>query len=258
MNALTRFEGFVENLLEGSLTGMLRGKLQPVEIAKRLSRSMESSKSISIGRIFVANDYHVYLSPKDYQRLEPIRATMERELAEYLAGVAREQRFSLVSKPTITLKAEEALPTRQMRVEARFSETPAVTAPAAGDQPPLEIGQTRRFDAEQLKRSLRGVAANKAALVCGSGATNGMRYYVDKPNVTMGRGLGNEIVVDDPRVSRHHAEIRLTGGKICIYDLKSTNGTWVNRQRITESVLANGDVISLGGVEFTFETTPGL
>lgn len=255
MGALTKFESFVENLLEGSLTRMLRGQLQPVEIAKRLTRVMEGSKTISVGRVFVANEYYVHLSPGDFQRLESVRATMERELAEYLAGVARERRLSLLGRPLVKLQSSEKLLPRQVRVEARLAEDYETTSPAAGEPSPAEFGQTRRFDAEQLKRSLRNVV-DGAALVATSGPLGGMRYCIDKPTITIGRGLGNDIVIDDPRVSRQHAELRITGGKVCIYDLKSTNGTWVNGRRVIECVLSDGDSVSLGGVEYFFKMGP--
>lgn len=253
MGALLRFEAFVENLLEGSLTRLLRGQLQPVEIAKRLARAMETSKTVSVGRVFVANQYSVYLNLRDFQRLESVRATMERELAEYLAGVAREQNFFLISKPLIKLELGDGLPPRQIRVEARLTEQPAPTGPAATDLSLLDLGQTRRFESEQLKRAPR-VVTEKAALVVSSGPTIGTRYFIGKPTMTIGRDLGNDIVIDDSRVSRHHAEIRHTAGKVSIGDLNSTNGTWVNGQRTTERILANGDRISIGGVELFFET----
>ena len=254
MDALARFEALVENLLEGSLTRMLRGQLQPVEIAKRLTRAMEDSKTISVGRTFAANEYHVYLSSKDFQRLEAVRSTMEHELAEYLTGVAREQRLSLISKPAVKLEARENLPTRQVRVEARLVEQPSIVAPAAQVDTPLDIGHTRKIEAEQVKRSLRS-SGTRASLLISSGASSGARNPIDKPTVTLGRGLGNDVVLDDPRVSRHHAEIRVLGGKYCLYDLKSTNGTHVNGQRITERVLSDGDTISLGETELVFENS---
>ncbi len=255
MSAIARFEAFVENLLEGSLTRMLRGQLQPVEIAKRLTRAMENSKTISVGRVFVANEYDVHLSVVDFTRLESVRTTMERELAEYLAGIAREQHFALLSKPVVKLAPDESLLPRQVLIDARLAENSSATAPAVAEPLPADFGQTRRFDSEQLKRSMRNVVDN-AALVANSGPSVGMRYDINKPTISIGRGFGNDIVIDDPRVSRHHAEIRVTGGKACIYDLKSTNGTWVNGHRVTERALANGDEVSFGGVEYFFESAP--
>lgn len=254
MGALAKFEAFVENLLEGSLTRVLRGQLQPVEIAKRLARALDDSKTVGVGRVFVANEYRVRLSVADFQRLESVRATLERELAEYVMGVARERGFSMVAKPIVRLDPSDDLAPRQMQVEARLSESPSC-ADIESATVPSDFGQTMRFSPEQVKRSLKSTGAS-ALLVSVDQSEPLGGQVVDKPVVTIGRALANDIVIDDARVSRYHAEIRAVGGKYCLYDLKSTNGTWVNGRKVTESVLTSGDMVSFGGVEFRFDV-PG-
>jgi len=64
--------------------------------------------------------------------------------------------------------------------------------------------------------------------------------------------LDNQLVVDDPRVSRYHAQIRYVRSHFTIFDLNSTGGTFVNGQRTTQSVLYPGDVISLAGMPIVF------
>ena len=70
--------------------------------------------------------------------------------------------------------------------------------------------------------------------------------------VTIGRRLDNALVIDDPRVSRNHAQLRSEAGRYVIYDLSSTGGTFVNGKRITQCVLYPGDVISLAGVPLIY------
>jgi pSer/pThr/pTyr-binding forkhead associated (FHA) protein len=65
--------------------------------------------------------------------------------------------------------------------------------------------------------------------------------------VNIGRRLGNHIVIDDPRVSRSHAQIRALRGRYVLFDLNSTGGTFINGQRIKQHSLKPGDVISLAG-----------
>ena len=67
--------------------------------------------------------------------------------------------------------------------------------------------------------------------------------------ITVGRDPKNDIVLDDRRVSRRHAEVRLRLGRYTLYDLQSTNGTFVNGRRIAEMVLSNDDRITIGGAE---------
>jgi pSer/pThr/pTyr-binding forkhead associated (FHA) protein len=70
--------------------------------------------------------------------------------------------------------------------------------------------------------------------------------------VNIGRRLDNRLVIDDPRISRNHAQLRAIKGRYVIFDLNSTGGTFVNGQRTSQSVLYPGDVISLAGVPLVF------
>jgi pSer/pThr/pTyr-binding forkhead associated (FHA) protein len=70
--------------------------------------------------------------------------------------------------------------------------------------------------------------------------------------VNIGRRLENNLVIDDPRVSRNHAQLRAIKGRFVLFDLNSTGGTFVNGQRTSQTVLYPGDVISLAGVALIF------
>ncbi len=72
-------------------------------------------------------------------------------------------------------------------------------------------------------------------------------YELNKGIITLGRDITNDIVINDPEVSRHHARLTQTGTGYTLEDLGSTNGTFVNGQRLTGArVLANGDMVGLG------------
>ncbi|MCJ7432223.1 MAG: FHA domain-containing protein [Anaerolineales bacterium] len=75
---------------------------------------------------------------------------------------------------------------------------------------------------------------------------------LDKVLITFGRSHDNTIVVDDPRVSRHHVEIRVIRKQFVLFDLSSTGGTYVNGQRTSQIILYPGDLVSLAGVNFVF------
>jgi pSer/pThr/pTyr-binding forkhead associated (FHA) protein len=70
--------------------------------------------------------------------------------------------------------------------------------------------------------------------------------------VNIGRRLENNIVIDDPRVSRTHAQLRAINGRYVLFDLNSTGGTFINGQRVIQSVIYPGDVISLAGVTLVY------
>ena len=72
------------------------------------------------------------------------------------------------------------------------------------------------------------------------------------PFIKIGRQLDNHIILEDPRVSRSHAQIKLVNDRFVIFDMNSTGGTFVNGKRISQSVMYAGDVISLAGVVFIY------
>ena len=77
-------------------------------------------------------------------------------------------------------------------------------------------------------------------------------FPLTEPVVNIGRRLDNQLVIDDPRISRNHAQLRAIKGRFVIFDLNSTGGTFVNGQRTSQSVMYPGDVISLAGVPLVF------
>ena len=77
-------------------------------------------------------------------------------------------------------------------------------------------------------------------------------YPLVKALINIGRSLENDLVIDDLRVSRTHAQLRAISGQYVIFDLKSTGGTFINGHRITQAILYPHDTISLGDVNLTF------
>lgn len=81
----------------------------------------------------------------------------------------------------------------------------------------------------------------------------GRIYPLDQAVISIGRMLDNDLVIDDPRVSRHHAQLRAVDGHFVLFDTNSTGGIFVNGRRISETILYPNDSISLAGVTFTFQ-----
>ena len=77
-------------------------------------------------------------------------------------------------------------------------------------------------------------------------------FPIGKQTTHLGRLLENDIVIQDPKISRHHASIRFENGNFIIFDNDSTGGTYVNNQQISKCVLSSGDLISLADVEMMF------
>jgi pSer/pThr/pTyr-binding forkhead associated (FHA) protein len=97
-----------------------------------------------------------------------------------------------------------------------------------------------------------GVAPGTAMLIVRRGPSEGTSFLLDADVTTLGRGDFADVVLDDVTVSRNHAEVRRTPEGWQLRDVGSLNGTYVNRERIEEVVLAGGDEVQIGKYRFVF------
>ena len=242
MSALSRFESFMENMVEGSVARLFRSPVQPAEIAKRLERAMEAQQTISVRRVIVPNLYQAFLNPQDFAAFQPIRAEMEREMATYLAELADERSFTMLEHPRVELAADQDVPRRGIQVLAETSSAPS---PVAGAE------RTQIFQPPPSTAAPAQAQAKARLLLSAADGTHVIP--LESTPLTIGRGLNNDIILEDTRVSRHHAQLRYRARRFWVADLGSTNGTYVNDEHVAERSLRDGDVISLGGLELTFK-----
>lgn len=238
MSAMSRFEQFMENVVEGSVARVFRSPVQPVEIAKRLERAMESQQTIGVRRIIVPNAYRVFLNPQDFAAFQPIQAELEREMGTYLTELAAERDFAMLEHPQVELAEDSAIPRRTIQVVA---ETTTQAAPE---------GSTKVMTGTAVLQA--PPQSNSSALLLLETSKGVHPIPLEMTLLKVGRGLENDIVLEDARISRYHVQLRYKNRRFWITDLGSTNGTFVNGERISESALRNGDLVSLGGVELTF------
>lgn len=245
---MERVEAFVSRVIEGWSARLFGAKLQPVQIEKRVIRTMEAHQTISLSKTFVPNSYVVSLSPSDWAQFEQYRRSLERGLGETLLAAARERGYTLLAYPSVEIEKDDDLPPGDIRVSCALVDASGEEV-EAGDAKQLgavESGHTMVLDREALLRDRP--RAPKASLQQKDAAP----VSLGPDPVLIGRDPQNDVVIDDRRVSRKHAEIRLRLGRYTLYDLQSTNGTYVNGRRVAEKVLDDGDRISLGGLEITF------
>ena len=240
MSALSRFESFMEGLVEGNVARLFRSPIQPAEIGKRLERAMESQQSISLGRIIVPNDYKAHLHSDDFAAFAPVRQNLEQEMARYLAELARERGFSMLNYPKVELVSDASIKPRSIMVTGQMTEP---TASTSGNTQMMSIDSGPRQAANQTRATL--------ILYTDQGEH---RIPLDTSVLNVGRALNNDIILEDSRVSREHAQIRYRARRFWVSDLQSTNGTFVNGDPVQqERDLRSGDIVSLGGLELRFE-----
>jgi hypothetical protein len=271
MSVLRNLENKIAGLVEGTFNRAFRSEVRPVEIARKLAREMEEHKSSALSHTYVPNEYRVFLSPRDRARFADYEDALASELAGYLLEHARRERLTLVAKPVIAFETAEELGLGEFGIQTRTVRppegSPAAEEPPAPEQParsappaPVpaqpsepESGRTMVHGtagriAEPLEEQARLRQAT-ALLILG-----GKRIIVGSGGATLGRSRQCDVVVDDPNVSRTHAELRPRGGSWVLTDLGSTNGSSVNGQRIdAPTVVRPGDEIELGTATMKFE-----
>jgi hypothetical protein len=250
MSVLRSLENKIAGLVEGTFSRAFRSEVRPVEIARKLAREMEEHKSYSISRTYVPNQYRVYLSPRDRERFRDYEGALAEELSGYLLEHARRERLAMLSRPVVEFETDARLGLGEFGIQTRVVQPPGEPEPEA---PAPQSGRTMVYSsAERVAQPLQEharVRAQMALLVL-----EGKRMVVGPAGVTIGRSRQSDIVVDDPNVSRQHAEVRPRGGSWVLTDLGSTNGSSVNGRRIDRpEVLKPGDEIEVGTSAMTFE-----
>jgi hypothetical protein len=250
MSVLRSLENKIADLVEGTFSRAFRSEVRPVEIARKLAREMEEHKSSSVSRTYAPNEYRVFLSPRDRERFADYEGALAEELAGYLLEHARRERLVLLTRPTVEFETDDRLGLGEFGIQTRMARpegTDDHEAPAEQSGRTMVYSTSERHS-EPLEERARS-RAETALLVLG-----GKRMVIGPAGATLGRSRKCDIVVDDPNVSREHAEVRPRGGSWVLRDLGSTNGSSINGRRTDGAeVLKPGDEIELGTSTMTFE-----
>jgi hypothetical protein len=228
-------------------------EVQPVELARKLAKEMDSHKTAGVARVYVPNEYTVYLSAKDRTRLEGYERSLEQELSGYLLEHARRRSYDLLTRPTVAFETDERLRLGEFGIQTRLVKPPAHEgeAPVQGEE-----GHTMVYSAVRDAPAKQAGPPSHRAEVATRGVVtvDDRRYVLDASRSTVGRSRDADCVLRDPNVSRHHAELRRSPeGEWTIADLGSTNGIKVNGRRVGSTRLKSGDEVTLGTTTFRFD-----
>ena len=247
MSLLRSLEEKIEGLVEGAFSRAFKTHVQPVELARKLAKEMEEHKTVSVSRVYVPNHYVVFLSPDDREQFQSYEVALKKELSDYLLERARGEGLALVTRPQIEFKTDERLQLGEFGIQAKLLGQPEGDA----EPPQADYGHTMVYTPDRATPPPRDFMAERRGR--GYIAVGGKRHMLAGERLTIGRSRECEILVDDPNVSRRHAEVRKTIEGWMIVDLGSTNGVKVNGKRVQEEVLRPGDTITLGLVELHFD-----
>lgn len=219
MSWFAKIEETCAAFIERAFANMFPSDLEPAQIARKLVSTMEARTQSVESSMVAPSRYSVYVNPLDYARLLEHRAYLEREWAALLADVA--------GRVGIRFDAESP------HVELR--EDPEVVPGAIDIEP--ETGEP----SGQLRlRIIKGMPSD-------------VSYPIAGP-IRVGRDSDCDIFLVDPSVSRNHATVEPVEGELLVRDTGSTNGTFVNGERIQLRSLRRGDVVAFGKTEMRVES----
>ena len=236
MGIFERFEKKVEGAVSGAFARAFKGDVQPVEIAARLQRELDAeAKLMSRDKRLVPNEFIVGLSQHDHDKLAPYAKTLHTELAGELRSHAREMGYVFSGPINIELTLETQLPTGRFTVSSQA---------VAG--------------IEERGGPASDTSISRARLVL---EVNGTRHPLQPPGLVIGRGSEADLRINDPGISRMHAQIRVNVAgqtqQIDIVDLGSTNGITVNGQKVRQAILQEGTRIEIGSTRMLVHAPAG-
>jgi hypothetical protein len=245
------FEARIEGLVEGVFSRAFSSEVQPVELARKLAKEMDSHKTASVARVYVPNEYTVHLSPADREKLEGYERSLEQELSGYLLEHARNRGYDLLTRPEVKFNTDDRLRLGEFGIQTRLVKAPS----REGERPEqAEEGKTMVYTAPPKQPSRPPVAGEATSRLPQAVIESGdRRIAVPGTRAVVGRSEEADCVLPDPNISRRHAELRQRPeGDWEIVDMNSTNGVKVNGRRLASARLRDGDQVTLGTTTFRF------
>jgi hypothetical protein len=243
MGRISSFEALAEKLVEGTFARLFADRLSPLEVATHLTRAIEDSHTVSDDGVAQApTHYWIYLNPEDCDALAVEQPDLESELAHHVGELSAQAGLATAGPPVVRVLPRREVRSRQVRVTAKWM--------------PEDVAQ---------KGETREMQPSEATVASGSSKPPGRPFLILEgrrhvnllePVISIGRALDNDLILEDPRVSRHHAQFRQRYGRYVLYDLDSAGGTTINGYPVEECVLHCGDVVSFAGVSVIYGEDP--
>jgi Protein of unknown function (DUF3662)/FHA domain len=254
-----RVERGLERAVHGVFARAFKAEVQPVEIASAMRRAMDDrAATIGHGRTFVPNLFSIELAPTDFERLTAFSDMLTDELVASAQEHAESQRYQPGGPIQVNFLSKEDLETGVFRVRPSTAKGGAGAAPAVRR---ATAGPAFRPEAPAPVPA----AHHEPVTATHSGNQQAQRPWLDIDGdyypllaaiTVLGRDNTADVILDDPGISRQHTEIRVTtdGPHLVanIRDLGSTNGTFVNGERITSQRLSDGDRVNVGRTALIF------
>lgn len=231
---LDQLEARLRSLFEDQITAILPGLSAEDRLIHKLTLALRQNIVEQQGDSALApNIFTLIVAVESAAKWKEPRVM--NALRDVISAAVRDVGLRLESQPAITITTDETFSVRDIAVIASHK------------LEPMEDTKGMVIDAEKDPKNAETLPENAFLIV------EGVKVYPLKDTVVnIGRRMENHLVIDDPRISRNHAQLRAINGRYVLFDLNSTGGTFVNGQRTSQTVLYPGDVISLAGVALIF------
>lgn len=230
--SLDQIESRIQQLVEISLPSILPGARVDGTITRQLAGAVRANLKESGGKKYAPNLFTIITRAGTQTNWQDPR--LLNTLRESLHVVCREAGLDFAAPPSISLATDDSLPAGEVRVLASYKTTDSLSPTAAVTQEPASEEDT-------------SMPENAFLIVDGRKV-----FPLNERVVNIGRRLENHLAIDDPRISRNHTQLRAIKGRFVVFDLNSTGGTFVNGQRVSQTILYPGDVLSLAGVTLVY------
>jgi Protein of unknown function (DUF3662)/FHA domain len=262
MGLIGRFEKGLDRAVNGVFAKAFRSEVQPVEIASALRREVDDKAAIvARDRTVAPNTFVVELGRADHERLGDWEGALGNELAAAVHEHARQQRYAFVGPITVAFEEAEDLDTGVFRIRSSTTGSPPAPGespgypgggypgPAPGYPPPPSAYPGAGAGGSTQEPWLSPPAPGAASL-----DVEGRIHRLAAPVTVIGRSTDADIVLDDAGVSRRHAEVHLIDGRARVIDLGSTNGTFVDGERVHAGNLTEGSTITVGRTRIVYHS----
>lgn len=230
---LSRIENRLEALIEGNASRLLPGRMSAADIASLLVDAMYAGLQQDDQNLtWAPNMYVILCHPQEAEILSAHPALID-DLTRSLDEAGTSAGYMFSGKVMVRIEADPVLPLGVARVQAHNTLEDELPQTTAVELPVLD--------------AMEDFPASAYLIVDGT-----QIFSLQKPVVNIGRRADNDLIIEDQRVSRIHAQLRWAKGRYILFDLDSAGGTWINDVRVNQAALSPGDVISLAGVPLVF------
>jgi pSer/pThr/pTyr-binding forkhead associated (FHA) protein len=234
MLRLDQLEAKIQRLVEDQLAGILPGVKLEDRIIQRLATAVRENVVQQRDDRAIAPDEFTLIVSTDTSPMWKEQSTIE-ALKRIITAV-RDVGLKFTTQPSIIITTDDTFSAEEIKVVAAHKLEPVA------DTQGMQMSTTH----DEIEAG-ENIPENAFLII------EGVKVHpLNQTVVNIGRRLENQLVIDDPRVSRNHAQLRAIKGRFVLFDLNSTGGTFVNGQRTSQTVLYPGDVISLAGVALIF------